>query len=113
MLADDLIWASRLVAAVRRAGAEPVACSTEATFAAAVASGGGTAIVDLAGRSYDGIAQVGRAAAAGHVVLAVAQHDDLDLRRRALAAGARRVLSYNKLFTAGQQVVAALLDGDL
>lgn len=70
-------------------------------------------IVDLNGRAYDGVDAVAAAAAAGARVLAVGQHDDLDLRRRALAAGARRVFSYNKLFTDGPQVVGLLLAGEL
>ncbi len=113
VLADDLIWASRLVAAVRTAGGDPVATSSAAAFSAAVEDSAIPAIVDLGGRSYDGVAQVRRAAQAGRPVLAVAQHDDLPLRRLALEAGALRVFSYNKLFHDGPQVMAALLAGKL
>jgi hypothetical protein len=99
VVADDLIWASRLDAAVRRAGANPVRV------------GGAVVIVDLGGRSYDGVAAVAVAAAAGHTVIAVAQHEDSELRRRALTAGARRVFSYNKMFSDGPQVVEDLIAG--
>ena len=51
-----------------------------------------TSIVDLTARAYDGIAAIAAAHAAGRPVLAVGQHDDVALRRRALAAGADRVL---------------------
>ena len=101
VVADDLIWRSRLVAAVERAGASAVA-------------GGETAdavIVDLNGRGYDAIAAVEEAAAGGATVIAVAQHEDSETRRRALTAGARRVFSYQKMFSDGPQVVADLLAG--
>lgn len=70
-------------------------------------------IVDLNGRAYDGVETVRAAAQKGHRVLAVGQHEDLQLRKQALAAGARRVFSYNKLFTDGPNVVAALIDDRL
>jgi DNA-binding NarL/FixJ family response regulator len=99
VVADDLIWASRLDAAVKRAGAQPVR------------DGGDAVIVDLNGRAYDGIAAVAAAARSGTTVIAVAQHDDNATRRRALAAGARRVFSYNKMFSDGPAVVADLVAG--
>ena len=99
VVADDLIWASRLEAAVKRAGAEPVR------------DGGDVVIVGLGGRGYDGIAAVAAAAASGTTVIAVAQHDDTETRKRALTAGARRVFSYNKMFSDGPQVVADLVAG--
>jgi hypothetical protein len=63
----------------------------------------------LTARAYDGIAAVERAAGAGVRVLAVGQHDDLDLRKRALAAGAERVLAYRKLFEDGPAAMGAFL----
>ncbi len=112
VLADDLIWASRLVAAVERAGAKPIRSSSVAQLERMLADTERPAavVVDLNGRAYDGVAAVRAAAAANGNVLAVGQHEDLPLRRRALEAGARRVYSYNKLFRDGAQVVAALLD---
>ncbi|MEX2184653.1 MAG: hypothetical protein WEC14_09420 [Chloroflexota bacterium] len=44
-------------------------------------------------------------------VLAVGQHDDRALRKRALDAGAYRVLAYRKLFEDGPASVAAFLAG--
>ncbi len=113
VLADDLIWSSRLVAAVDGAGARPAAVRSASAFSAAVAAAPAAVIIDLGGRAYDGIAEVQRAAGAGLVVLAVTQHDDLEQRRRALAAGARRVFSYNKLYRDGRSVVVALLADNL
>jgi hypothetical protein len=107
VVADDLIWASRLRAAVENAGAHPV------TARSAPAIDAPYAVVDLNGRGYDGITAVRDAAEAGATVLAVGQHEDVELRKAALAAGARRVLSYNKLFNDGPTVITRLIEGNL
>jgi hypothetical protein len=67
------------------------------------------AIVDLAGRRFDGVTAIARLHAARLPVIAVAQHDDQLTRRRALAAGASRVFSYNKFFSDGPRLVQAWL----
>jgi DNA-binding NarL/FixJ family response regulator len=115
IVADDLIWSSRLRAAADRAGTSSVVVRSASQLATALAEAHADTpvIVDLNGRAYDGVDTVHAAAVAGHQVLAVGQHEDLELRRRALAAGARRVFSYNKLFSDGPNVVAALLDDRL
>ncbi|HUG48257.1 MAG TPA: hypothetical protein VMP67_07565 [Candidatus Limnocylindria bacterium] len=114
VLADDLIWASRLVAALERSGARPLRSGTAQQLADLLQQGPVAAVViDLNGRTYDGVDAVRAAAQAGRPVLAVGQHEDLELRKRALAAGARRVYSYNKLFRDGPQVMAALLEDRL
>ena len=59
--------------------------------------GVGRAIVDLTARAYDGVGAVRAAVAAGAAVLAVGQHDDAELRRNALGAGADRVVPYRSL----------------
>jgi DNA-binding NarL/FixJ family response regulator len=107
VLADDLIWASRLRAAVERAGADAVLVK------GAVDIDAGFALIDLGGRGYDGLEAVRAAAGTGAVVVAVTQHDDVELRKSALAAGAKRVLSYNKMFSDGPAVVAKLIEGKL
>ena len=116
------MWGSRLVAAVRRAGAAPVRLASErelgvalvAAQAAEPSSGGAPprvigAIVDLFSRRGDATAAVARVHAARLPVIAVAEHDDLDTRKRALEAGAQRVFSYNKFFTDGPRLVGAWL----
>ncbi len=115
VVADDLIWSSRLRAAVERAGTTWLAAGSTKELADALTSSSAEAavIVDLNGRAYDGVEAVRVASEAGHRVLAVGQHEDTDLRRRALAAGARRVFSYNKLFSDGPAVVASLVEGKL
>src|SRR5436305_1371697 len=59
IVADDLIWASRLRAAVQNAGAEPVGAKAGSDI------GERFVVIDLGGRTYDGIAAVREAASAG------------------------------------------------
>jgi len=121
VVADDLMWASRLVAAVHQAGATPVRMGTDADVELAFEAlaldehepsdpdapprlvG---AIIDLFGHRYDGVEAVRSATAAGLPVVAIAQHDDLETRKLALDAGALRVFSYNKFFQDGPALVA-------
>jgi DNA-binding response OmpR family regulator len=107
ILADDLIWATRLAAIVRAAGAAPLAARSAAAMGTLLEGGVDRAIVDLTARAYDGVEAIATAVAAGAAVLAVGQHDDVALRRRALAAGAARVVPYRLLAgSSGPAVVA-------
>ena len=108
ILADDLIWATRLADLVRGAGAVALPIRSAAALEAALHEVD-RVVVDLTARAYDGVAAIALAHAAGRPVLAVGQHDDLDLRRRALAAGADRVHPYRRLFEDGPRQVAAWL----
>ena len=89
-------------------GAQPARAGTAPEFDRAL-EGADFAIVDLTARAYDPLLAIERGVSAGVRVLAVGQHDDLDLRKRALARGAERVLAYRKLFEDGPAVVAAFL----
>ncbi|HUQ77495.1 MAG TPA: hypothetical protein VM427_01315 [Patescibacteria group bacterium] len=110
VLADDLIWSTRLAGHVRTAGAEPVAVRTSAGWTAALAEPDlAGAIVDLTSLAYDGLASIAAARNAGVPVLAVGQHDDHVLRRNALAVGADRVLAYRKLFDDGPATIEGWL----
>jgi DNA-binding NtrC family response regulator len=115
VVADDLIWQSRLREAVERAGAAPIvarsAAEAEGSLTASLGLRG--IIVDMTARNYDALEVVRSAASSGHKVLAVSQHEDAELRRNALDAGARRVFSYSKLFKDGPNVVKSLIDGSL
>jgi DNA-binding NarL/FixJ family response regulator len=71
---------------------------------------GGLAIVDLTARAYDGVEAIRVATASGARVVAVGQHDDVPLRKAALAAGAERVFTYRALFENGPSTLAAWLD---
>ena len=108
ILADDLIWSSRLVGHARAAGFDPVAVRSADAFGSALAAivRPTGAIVDLTSRGYDGLVEIAAARAAGLPVLAVGQHDDHVLRRKAMAAGADRVLAYRKLFDDGPATIA-------
>jgi DNA-binding NarL/FixJ family response regulator len=118
VLADDLIWATRLVGQLRMLGVDPVRVGSADVFATALAAPAPAgpegvrpthAVVDLTARAYDGLAAVRLAAAAGLRVLCVGQHDDHAHRRAALAAGAERVFAYRKLFEDGHATLAAWL----
>lgn len=108
VLADDLIWSTRLAGHVRAAGAEPNTVRTAEAFAAGLTGARG-AIVDLTSRAYDGLTAIAAARDVGVAVLAVGQHDDHVLRRNALAVGADRVLAYRKLFDDGPATIARWL----
>jgi hypothetical protein len=106
VVADDLIWATRLRDGVARAGGEPVGVRSTATLATLLPSVDGC-VVDLTARAYDGIDAVRTAAEAAVPVIAVGQHDDADARRRATDAGAARVHPYRALFEHGDRLLAA------
>jgi DNA-binding response OmpR family regulator len=108
VLAQDLIWADRLARAVEATGAESVRVASLERFRDALSTSD-AAIVDLTALAYDGVAALELATAAGARVLAVGQHDDHELRKRALAAGADRVYAYRKLFEDGPATIGAWL----
>jgi DNA-binding NarL/FixJ family response regulator len=108
ILADDLIWSTRLADAVRAAGANPVvtrrAEDLERLAPRAV-------IVDLTARAYDGVAAIRIAGGSGARVVAVGQHDDAALRKAALDAGASRVFTYRAVFEDGPRLLGLWLAG--
>ena len=116
VLADDLMWSTRIIEAVRRAGGSAVQLSSEQELAVALEayevgdvrtiSG---AIVDLAARRFDAVAAIERVRQARLPVIAVAEHDDQLTRKRALDAGAGRVFSYRKFFEDGTRLVDGCL----
>jgi hypothetical protein len=108
VLADDLIWVTRLESIARAAGAEPVVVATAERFNVAL-DGADAALVDLSSRRADPIVAIAAAKTAGRPVAAVGPHEDQAARKRALAAGAVRVYAYSKLFDDGPRTVAAWL----
>jgi DNA-binding response OmpR family regulator len=106
VLAQDLIWQDRLARSVQAAGAEPMRAKTAPEFDRALECAH-AAIIDLTARGYDPLAAIERAVARDVPVLAVGQHDDLELRKRALARGADRVLAYRKLADDGPATIKA------
>ena len=116
VLADDLMWSTRLAEAVRRAGGSAVQLSSGSELAIALEAYEvgdvrtiGAAIVDLAARRFDPVAAIERIGAARLPVIAVAEHDDQLTRKRALKAGATRVFSYRKFFEDGTRLVESWL----
>jgi hypothetical protein len=108
ILADDLIWSTRLADAVRAAGAQPrVVRRLDDLTVAPPAS----LIVDLTARAYDGVAAIRLARAIGARVVAVGQHDDAALRKAAIEAGATRVFTYRALFEDGPRLLGRWLAG--
>jgi len=122
VLADDLIWSTRLDAAISAAGAVPRAARRIADLERLLAPGGAEgatgaedaagarfAIIDLTARAYDGLEAIRIATGTGARVVAVGQHDDVALRRAALGAGAERVFTYRALFENGPRTLGAWL----
>lgn len=112
VLADDLIWATRLADAITAAGARARPARRLADLDRLLGPDGGSdglAIIDLTARAYDGVEAVRVATAAGARVVAVGQHDDVPLRKAALAAGAERVFTYRALFEDGPRALTAWL----
>jgi hypothetical protein len=108
VVADDLIWATRLVDGVRRAGAEPVPVRHAAGVDAALPGVAGV-IVDTSARAYDPLGVLRTAAANGVPAIAIAPHEDASLIREARAAGAVRVHPYRALFEHGDEMLARWL----
>jgi hypothetical protein len=108
-LAQDLIWADRLARAAEAAGAEPARAKTAPEFDRSLVCAD-LAIIDMTASAYDPLAAIERARSAGARVIAVGQHDDIALRKRALARGAERVFAYRKLFEDGPATIAAFME---
>jgi hypothetical protein len=106
ILAQDLIWSDRLARAVEAAGAEPTRAKTAPEFDRALVCAD-LAIVDMTASAYDALTAIERARSSGARVIAVGQHDDIALRKRALARGAERVYAYRKLFEDGPATITA------
>jgi hypothetical protein len=107
ILADDLIWSTRLADAVRAAGAEPRVVRRVEDLQPLLPA---DVLVDLTARAYDGVAAIRLAAAGGARVIAVGQHDGAALRKAAIEAGAARVFTYRALFEDGPRLLERWLE---
>lgn len=115
VVADDLIWGSRLLEVVRRAGGDPVAVRSAAAVEVALVGVAG-AVVDTSARSYDPLTVIRTATAARIPVIAVAPHVAIEMRRAARAAGASRVHPYQVLFERGEREIGnwlAIIGGSM
>ena len=114
VLADDLIWATRLEGQGRTLGAEVQRFTTTAPLLEALATHPATptdlVTIDATARAYDAKAAVRAVSATGARVLALVQHDDPEGRASLIAAGAVRAMPYRALFERGHAILAGLLD---
>jgi DNA-binding response OmpR family regulator len=110
VLADDLIWQTRLIDAVRATGADADRARTLDGVQTTI-DGADALVVDLTARAYDPLAAIRHARAARPAlrILAVGQHDDTEARKLAIAAGAERVYAYRKVFEDGPGTLARWL----
>jgi hypothetical protein len=108
VLADDLMWSTRLVAHLRAAGADPVPVQTIDALRRELPASHGV-VIDLTALRYDGIEAISIASEGGRRTIAVGQHDDVEQRKRAMAAGAERVYAYRKLFEDGPRTLGSWL----
>ena len=112
ILAQDLIWSDRLARAVEAAGAV-AARSKPASECDAALERAELAIFVMTASAYDALTAIERAHATGARVLAVGQHDDIDLRKLAMARGAERVFAYRKMFEDGPATIATWMSRPL
>jgi AmiR/NasT family two-component response regulator len=114
VLADDLIWATRLEGQGRTLGARVERFSRATPLIAALTAVPATredlVAIDATARAYDAEAAVREAAATGARVLALVQHDDPEARASLIAAGAERAMPYRALFERGHAILAGLLN---
>ena len=114
VLADDLIWSTRLEGQGRTLGADVQRFTTPAPLLAALAAHPAAptdlVAIDATARAYDAEAAVRAVAATGARVLALVQHDDPEGRASLIAAGAVCAMPYRALFERGHAILAGLLD---
>ena len=114
VLADDLIWSTRLEGQGRTLGATVQRFTPPAPLMTALAAEPATpadlVAIDATARAYDPEAAVRAVAATGARVLALVQHDDPEGRASLIAAGAVRAMPYRALFERGHAILAGLLD---
>ena len=114
VLADDLIWSTRLEGQGRTLGATVQRFTTPAPLMTALAAEPATpadlVAIDATARAYDAEAAVRAVAATGARVLALVQHDDPEGRASLIAAGVVRAMPYRALFERGHAILAGLLD---
>ena len=114
VLADDLIWSTRLEGQGRTLGATVQRFTTTEPLMTALAAEPATpadlVAIDATARAYDAEAAVRAVAATGARVLALVQHDDPEGRASLIAAGAVRAMPYRALFERGHAILAGLLD---
>lgn len=114
VLADDLIWSTRLEGQGRTLGAVVQRFTSPAPLLAVLVTHPATpadlVAIDATARAYDAEAAVRAVTATGARILALVQHDDPAGRASLIAAGAVRAMPYRALFERGHAILAGLLD---
>jgi ActR/RegA family two-component response regulator len=106
ILADDLIWSTRLGDALQQVGMAPKVVRRLEDLQRLLPA---DVVVDLTARAYEGVEAIRIATAGGGRVIAVGQHDDAALRKAAIEAGASRVFTYRALFEDGPRLLGRWL----
>jgi DNA-binding NarL/FixJ family response regulator len=109
IVVSELLFQSRIAAAVARLGHDAALADSGATLAAAVAAGPALAIVDLNDRALDAVAAVRSAHTAGVRVLAFGRHTEPLTLRAARDAGADLVVPRSQLSQELPQLIESLL----
>ena len=113
-LVPDLLFGSKIPAALAAAGHDVVLAGTEAD-ARAQAPGADVLVVDLASGTVDGAELVEAMRAAGELdqtrTLAFYSHVDVEVRERALAAGFDLVVPRSRMNREGAELVTRLAAG--
>lgn len=115
LLCADLLFGSKVAAALSQAGCEVVSAA-DADAARAALPGADLLVADLSDESFDALGLVeqiraadGEAGATVPRTLGYYQHVDDETRRRALAVGFDAVVPRSKLFREGSELVSELL----
>jgi DNA-binding NarL/FixJ family response regulator len=109
IVVSDLLFQSRISAAVSAAGAQGVVADDAASAAAAIGSRPALVIVDLHERGVDAPAIIRSAKSSGARVLAFGRHTEPAILRNARDAGADRVVPRSQLAEELPHLIAPLL----
>ena len=109
IVVSDLLFQSRISAAVRAAGAHGVVADDAVTTTAALSLAPALVIVDLHERSIDPTAVIRSAGASGAHVLAFGRHTEPATLRAARKAGAVTVVARSQLVEDLPQLIQSLL----
>jgi DNA-binding NarL/FixJ family response regulator len=109
IVVPDLMFQSRIEAAVRAAGLTPIVAATAAGVDLAIAARPTLAVIDLHGAGIDTDRAIREAKAAGMRVLAFGRHTEPATLRAARDAGADRVVPRSQLVEELHELIASLV----
>ncbi len=112
IIVSDLMFQSRIEAAVRAAGMTPVVAMTSDEAKRAIEEQPELAVVDLHASGIDVSSAIRTAKAAGLPVLAFGRHTDAAALRAAREAGADRVVARSQLVEELEELIASLVSAE-